>query len=433
MTDPLPLQELLDAQRRPWWRRPRVMVGVALLTAVLATLAWWALSSGADAGPHYLTQPVTRGSLSVSVTATGTLQPTRSVAVGSELSGTVVSVQVDVNDRVRKGQVLVELDRARLADAVTAARAELDAARARRRQAEVVLKDAKATLSRLEQVAQLSAGQLPAAAELDTARHAVERSQADLDAASAAVTQSGATLSTAETSLSKAQIRSPIDGIVLARNVEPGNAVAASLQAVTLFTLAEDLRSMKLSVNVDEADVGQVKQGQQVRFNVAAQPGRAYPATVSRVAYGSTTTDNVVTYTTQIDVDNSDGSLRPGMTATAVIATSQRDNVLLVPTSALRFSPAAARAAASAATGGSLVSRLMPRPPGMGAPRRNASGTGSAAGNASREARLYLLRDGQAVELKVRRGLSDGRVTEVSGEGLSEGLAVIVDQVAAAH
>lgn len=121
------------------------------------------------------------------------------------------------------------------------------------------------------------------------------------------------------------------------------------------------------------------------------------------------------------------------MTATAVIATSQRDNVLLVPSSALRFSPAAARAAASAATGGSLVSRLMPRPPGMGAPRRNASGAAAAAGNASREARLYLLRDGQAVELKVRRGLSDGRVTEVSGEGLSEGLAVIVDQVAAAH
>jgi HlyD family secretion protein len=197
-------------------------------------------------------------------------------------------VRVDVNDRVKKGQLLVELDRAKLADAVSGARAELQAAHARRQQAEVTLKEARANAARLDEVARLSGGKLPAAAELDTARAAADRAAADFASATASIAQAAASLSTtAETSLAKAAIRSPIDGVVLARNVEPGNAVAASLQAVTLLTLAEDLASMKLSVNVDEADVAQVRAGQRARFTVAAQPGRDYPATVARVAFGS--------------------------------------------------------------------------------------------------------------------------------------------------
>lgn len=191
---------------------------------------------------------------------------------------------------------------------------------------------------------------------------------ADRAAAAAAAAQVRSALSTNATNLSKAAIRSPFDGIVLSRNVEPGNAVAASLQAVALLASPRTSK-MKLSVNVDEADVGQLREGQRARFTVAAQPGRQYPAVVTRVAFGSTTTDNVVTYTTQLDVQNADPhAAHPGMTATASIAATERAGVLLVPNSALRFTPSDGSAAA-----GGLVSKLMPRPPGMGAaavPRR---------------------------------------------------------------
>jgi len=440
-SDQQALQILLAGATRPWWRRGSTALALLVLLA-LAVGAWlWQRQATQQAAPRYLTQPVTRGALAVTVSATGTLQPTRSVAVGSELSGTVTRVFVDVNDPVKKGQLLVELDRAKLGDAVAGASAELQAAQARREQAAATQQESRARLARLEEAARLSGGRLPAATELDSARAAAARAAADLAAAEANVAQATAALSTSRTNLAKSSIRSPIDGVVLARNVEPGNAVAASLQAVTLFTLAEDLRAMKLSVNVDEADVAQLKVGQRARFSVAAQPGRDYPASVTRVAYGSTTTDNVVTYTTLLEVDNADLSLRPGMTANASIATIERSDVLRVPNSALRFTPVnAATAAASGsvpAADDSFVSKLIPRPPR--APQRSGAREGGRADGrtdshaGSREATLWLLREGRPVALQVERGLSDGRLTEVRGAGLAEGLAVIVDQVAAAR
>lgn len=413
--------------RRRWWRRATPWL-VAGALGVAAFAAWqWQQGQAAAATPRFATTPVSRGALAITVTATGTLQPTRSVAVGSELSGTVSRVRVDVNDRVKNGQVLVELDTAKLQDAVAGSRADLDAALAKQRQAAATLKEAQASLARLEEVSRLSGGRVPSAAELDTARATVDRAQADLAATGASVAQVRTALSTAETNLAKGSIRSPIDGIVLARNVEPGNAVAASLQAVTLLTLAEDLTKMKLSVNVDEADVGRLRDGQKATFTVAAQPGRRYPASVTRVAYGSTTTDNVVTYTTQLDVANDDLTLRPGMTATASIAALQKDGVLLVPNSALRFSPANAAPAGAGSGGASLVSKLLPRPPSMGTRR--------SAGEAARgsEGRIWVLRDGRAEPVTVTKGLTDGRQTEVSGEGVTEGLAVITDQLGGAR
>ena len=214
---------------------------------------------------------------------------------------------------------------------------------------------------------------MPSKTELDAAQASFERAQADEAAARASVVDARAALSTDETNLSKASIKSPIDGIVLTRTVDPGNAVAASLQAVTLFTIAEDLTKMKLQVNVDEADVGMVEVGQDALFTVSAYPARRYPAKITRVAYGSTTTDNVVTYITYLEVENTDLSLRPGMTATATIKATERRDVLLVPNTALRFTPAshAMRGAnAAAAKGGGIVSSLMP----AGPPRRDQDG-----------------------------------------------------------
>lgn len=415
---------LLDEpSARPMWKRPLLWGGVLVVLAAIAALVWWQSGQRAAAAPGYLTEAVVRGTLSVTVSADGTLQPTRSVNIGSELSGTVSRVLVDVNDRVKKDQVLVELDTAKLRDQIVRSRASLASAQAQVAQSAATLKETQGNLARLEEVSRLSGGKVPAQSELDTARAAVERAQAEQASARASVASAQAQLSTDETNLSKASIRSPIDGVVLTRTVEPGNAVAASLQAVTLFTVAEDLSRLQLEVNVDETDVGMVANGQKASFTVGAYLSRRYPATVTRVAYGSTKTDNVVTYTTRLDVDNQDLTLRPGMTATATIQTSDRQPALLVPNTALRFTPADAAATASAATGNtSIVAKLMPRPPSSFT-RRSATVAGN---GGSRQ--LWVLRDGRPVAVRVSVGASDGRRTEVSGTGLAEGDAVIVDQ-----
>ena len=220
---------------------------------------------------------------------------------------------------------------------------------------------------------------MPSKTELEAAQASYERAQADEAAARAAVVDARAALSTDETNLSKASIRSPIDGVVLTRSVDPGNAVAASLQAVTLFTIAEDLTKMKLQVNVDEADVGMVEVGQNASFTVSAYPARRYPAKVTRVAFGSTITDNVVTYITYLEVENTDLSLRPGMTATATIKATERRDVLLVPNTALRFTPTlpdAGAGSAGASKGSGIVSSLLPRGPAR-APKAATAATGT--------------------------------------------------------
>jgi len=392
-------------------------------------LAYWQGQKRTNAAPAFVTEEVRRGSLTLSVSANGTLQPTRSVNVGSELSGTVRSVLVDVNDTVKKGQVLVELDTAKLSAQVLRSRASLAAAHARLAQAGATTHEALASLARLEEVARLSGGKVPSAAELDTGRANVERARADETSARASVEDAKAALSTDETNLAKASIRSPIDGVVLTRSVDPGNAVAASLQAVTLFTVAEDLTRLQLQVNVDEADVGAVQVGQKASFTVSAYPSRQYPARITRVAYGSTKTDNVVTYITWLQVDNADLSLRPGMTAAATITSTERSDVLLVPNTALRFAPSTSTtgAPASAASGGSggIMSQLMPRMPRSGSRRPAAGEKGDGAGK-SRQ--IWVLKDGAPQPVSVTVGISDGRMTEVASEQLQPGMAVITDQ-----
>jgi HlyD family secretion protein len=234
--------------------------------------------------------------------------------------------------------------------------------------------------------------------------------------ARANVDSARASLATDETNRSKASIRAPSDGVVLTRSVDPGNAVAASLQAVTLFTLAEDLREMRLQVNVDEADVGRVKVGQAASFTVSAFPSRRFPAAITRVAYGSTITDNVVTYQTLLDVKNDDMSLRPGMTATSTITAVERKGVLMVPNAALRYSPQSADAAVK--TGSNVMASMMPRMPRTGA-RKATGGTPK---------QVWVLRDGVPVAVPVKPGISDGRMTEITDGELKEGMAVITDQ-----
>jgi HlyD family secretion protein len=415
-----------EEHARPWWKRPSLWVGVTLAALLVAGVLYWQTQKTSSAQPTYVTEVVKKGNLTLTVLANGTLQPTRAVNVGSELSGTVKRVLVDVNDRVKKGQILVELDTAKLSDQVLRSRAALAAALAQQALSTATLKEAQANLARFEEVARLSGGKVPSAAELDAARANVARAVAGETSARANVAEVRATVSTDETNLSKASIRSPIDGVVLTRTVDPGNAVAASLQAVTLFSVAEDIARLRLEVSVDEADVGSVQVDQKATFTVSAYPSRRYAATITRVAFGSTKTDNVVTYTTNLAVDNSDQSLRPGMTAAATIVSTERIGVLLVPNTALRFSPSteSADVAAPAANSGGVVSKLVPRMPRVGG-KKSAGGTGPAA------QQVWILKEGQAVAVPVKPGISDGRMTEVTGDALQEGMAVITDQRAA--
>ena len=422
--EPADLTDLLgEPVTHRWYRRPTLWVALAVLALGGAGLWWWLASRAASAAPSYTTQTVARGNLTLSVTANGTLQPTRTISIGSELSGTVLKVNVDVNDRIKKGQVLVVLDTAKLRDQILRSQAAVASAQGKVSQTAATAKEAQASLARLEEVARLSGGQVPSKAELDSGRAALARAVADEASARAGVKDAQAALSTDQINLSKASIVAPADGVVLTRTVDPGNAVAASLQAVTLFTLAEDLTKLRLWVYVDEADVSAVKVGQDASFTVSAYPGRAFPAKVTRVGFGSTITDNVVTYLTYMDVDNADLALRPGMTATSTITATQRKDVLLVPNAALRFAPTAAP---SAAAKKGITSGLMMGPP------RNAKRSAAAGASTALARQVYVLREGAPVAVPVTPGISDGRMTEITGGELQAGMQVITDQKTAA-
>jgi HlyD family secretion protein len=402
MNIPGQIPDILKSSRAGPLAGKRRWLIVAVLVLVVAALLFLPPGGNDQRQGRFLTEDAARNSLVVTISASGTLQPTRSVDVGSELSGTLEAVLANENDRVKRGQVVARLDTAKLDDAVVKSRAAVA-------QMEATVAEARASLKRLRQVAELSGGKVPSQTELETAEATLKRAEANETSARAA-------LKTDETNIRKAVIRSPIDGMVLTRKVEPGQTVVAAMTTPVLFVIAEDLTKMELQVKVDEADVGTVKLGQPASFTVSAWPRREFPATIERVGIGSTITDNVVTYKTVLSVANDDLALRPGMTATARIVTAQRDNVLLVPNAALRFSPPAADAPAAQ---GSVVSRLLPRPP---QPRKTPAQPPS-----NGAPRVWVLRDGQPAAIPVQTGVSNGRYTEILGGELKEGTAVIVD------
>jgi HlyD family secretion protein len=404
--------------RRGRW----ILVAVLLAGVVLAYM----LFVGGDDGARisYTTEPVENGTLVVTVSATGNLQPTNQVDVGSELSGIVEEVFVDDNDEVSQDQVLARLDRSRLEDAVARSRANVAVAEAQVLQAEATEFQSRASLTRLQRVSSLSDGKVPSRSEMEAAEADLKRAEANLASARAGVVQARAALQSDQTNLEKTLIRSPIDGVVLSRQVEPGQTVAASFQAPVLFTLAEDLTQMELQVDVDEADVGKVEVGQGATFAVDAWPGRTYEAMITQVGFGSVVKEGVVSYPATLQVDNSDLSLRPGMTATAEITTLTRDNALLAPNAALRFVPPAADTAGRS-SGGGLLGALVPRRPRPTSER----GEPVSGGGGSRQ--LWILRDGQPVPVTVETGATDGRVTEITGGAIEAGTDVITEATVA--
>jgi HlyD family secretion protein len=409
----------LDATPARRDRRVWLAAG-ALALAALAALVAWSLAGDGD-GLVYTTEPARRGDLRVTVTATGTLEPTNQVDVGSEISGTIRTVEVDYNDVVGSGQVLARLDTSRIDAQVQQARAALAAAEARVLQTEATRKENDAQLTRMRRVHEVSGGRVPSQFELDAIVAAVARSHTEVASARADVSRARAALDAAETDLRKSVIISPIDGIVLVRSVEPGQTVAASLQAPVLFTLAESLERMELHVDVDEADVGQVSPGQPATFTVDAWPDRSFDARITQVRYGAQTVDNVVTYETVLEVDNPDRLLRPGMTATAEIEVRNVSGALLVPNAALRFTPPEPVDESSPGIMGALL-------PGrrFGGPERRQRANGDAQAQ-----KVWVLRNGSAEARTVRIGSSDGTWTEVTGDGgIEPGTELVVDAVA---
>lgn len=389
---------------------------LAVAAGLLATIGLVAWMQADDSQmPLYKTSPVEKGDLMVTVTATGNLEPINQVDVGSELSGSVETVEADFNDSVQVGQVLATLDTNRLEAQVLETRAGLRLSEAKVRDAEATL--AEKSLS-LDRVRELVRKELSAQSELDAAEAAFLRAQADVESSTAQVAQVEATLNARQTDLGKAVIRSPISGVVLDRAVEPGQTVAASLQAPVLFTLAEDLKQMELHVAVDEADIGHVREGQTATFSVDAHPGRSFPAWITQIRYASETVDGVVTYEAVLRVDNADLLLRPGMTATAEIVVETVERAVLIPNAALRFELPNTHQE-SAKQSGSIIGAILPRRPPTGQKRPAQSDGGGQ--------KVWMLGDGGPVAVSVETGVTNGQVSEVVAGDIEPGLALVVD------
>lgn len=379
---------------------------VALLVLGVGALVWRSMT--AEPPPRaWMTEPLGRGDMVLSATATGDLKPKRTVTIGAEISGQILSVEVQANDRVEKGQVLLRFDTEALDNALLQANAALASARANQRGAQATLDAAKLDFARTKRLADQ---QMAARSALDQREADQLRAVASLEASRANVARAEAEVAAARTRLSKATITSPIDGVVMTQKVEGGNTVASTLQSPELFVLAEDLSQMILHIEVDEADIGLVKPGQKATFVVDAWPDNKFEAEVSTVSLSPTVEQNVVTYTVELSVDNSEELLRPGMTATATITTGVHENVLRAPNAALRFSPDAD----SAQSGGFNLMRMRP------ARERSVDKAAKS---------IWVLRADELVNVPVKTGPSDGRFTEITpleADSLSLGDKVVL-------
>lgn len=408
-TTPPSLTDILqnDAPRKTLnariWRWPLLAVAVAA-----AAYAGWAYL-GQGTRYVYTTAAMTRGNLTVLVSATGTVQPVTQVDVSTAISGVIRKINVDYNSPVKNGDVLAELDTDTLRATVSAADARLTVANANVAKAGIALETARLAYDR--QLA-LFEHKVLSDRDLETAKSNFDSASAALRAANAEVEAARADLRLSQINLDHALITSPIDGVVLSRNVSEGATVAASLQAPILFTIAGDLKQMEVQVDVDEADIGNVSIGQPATFTVDAYRNRTFPAQITSIRFASQTVNNVVTYKAQLLVNNTDMALRPGMTATADIIVKTVDDALLLPNAALRYTPPQESSGFT----------FFP------APRSGAEAGAEASGGART---IWVMRDKVPTAVDIEVGATDGQHTEVLSGGLEEGDAVVTDAAAA--
>ncbi len=371
------------------------LISVATVAAAILAAIYLYRDSEPVTAPSYATVPVERGALIATVSATGTLNPLITVQVGSQVSGTIEKLNADFNSRVKKGEVIAQIEPSLFEAQVAQAEANLASATASAAKAEVAIEDAKRELARMTH---LRSQRMVSAKDLDTAQFAYKSALADAKVREAAVAQAKAALQQAKVNLAHTTIYAPIDGVVLSRDVDVGQTVAASFQAPTIYTIAQDLTRMQIATQVDEAFIGRVKAGEAATFTVFAYPGRTFRGEVAQVRLNPTVESGVVKYDCIIHVDNKDLALKPGMTATVAIEVAQRKNVLKVPNTALRYIPEL-----PASELAEVRAKLK-----------------------SGQAVLWEPENGTLKPVIVRTGLVGERETEVSGDGVHEGMDVAV-------
>jgi HlyD family secretion protein len=388
---------------------------------------YWRWNNGPKE-PPFVTVPVQRGNITQVVSSTGTLQAVVTVQVGSQVSGTIEKLFANFNTKVKSGQVVAQLNPDKFRAAVDQAKANHIAAQSNLAKAKVAVEDARRTLERARE---LKKRDLMAQSELDAAQTAYDAALAQLEVNKAQVAQALAAFNQQTVDLNNTVIRSPVDGIVISRNVDVGQTVAASLSAPTLFTIANDLSKMEVHTNVDEADVGNVWEGQDVSFTVDAFPTRRFRGKVYQVRNAPINVQGVITYNAVARIDNKDLILKPGMTASVQFLVSRKENVVVIPNMAMRFRPADQKNEAQelmrqerSRTAKPVGTRRTSRAAGVG------GGGGGTRGN--RSATIYLLKDGKAEPVEVQLGITDGTRSEVLGESISEDDAVIIAMSSAA-
>lgn len=346
------------------------------------------------------TEAAVRGDIVESVTATGTLNATTTILVGTQVSGTVKRLLVDFNSPVKKGQVIAQIDPAAFEAQVEQAKANLLSARANLEKARATGIDTKRTYERNKD---LFSRNLVAKSDLDTAQTNHDSAVAQVSAAQAQIAQAEAALRLAQTNLAYTDIISPVDGVVISRNVDVGQTVAASFQTPTLFVIAQDLTKMQIDSNVNEADIGNIRAGQDVEFTVDAYPEKTFSGNVIQVRNSPIVVQNVVTYDVVITVDNTGLKLKPGMTANVSLITARKTGVVKVPNAALRFKLPEGAA------------------PGKPRPKAQQGGTPGAS--------VWVLDGGKPVKVKITTGISDGSYTEVASGEIKEGQQLIVESL----
>ncbi len=411
-------------------RSHKLLVVAVVPLAALLVFGYLGLRDSAKENP-YITAAVQSGDIMQVVTATGTLQAVITVQVGSQVSGTIVKLNADFNSKVKQGQIVAQLDQDKFKASVDQAKANVLSSQANEAKAKVAVEDATRTLERNRE---LRKRELVAQSDLDTAETAYNSAVAQEQVGRAQVELAKAALQQAQVDLDHTIIRSPVDGIVVSRNVDVGQTVAASLQAPVLFLIANDLSKMQVDTNVSEGDVGNVWVDQDSEFTVDAYPTRRFGGEVLKGRNGPIMVQNAVTYDAVVGVDNTDLLLKPGMTANVQFMVSRKDTVLKVPNAALRFRPPESKPqpqAAAAEQENAPASAAGNRGGDRGGNRGAGGGQGQR--GRSREGTLYVLRDGKAAPVRIRLGITDGTSTEVAAGEVKEGEQVIVAMSSAAQ
>lgn len=412
----------LNPKRKKLTKKAKIII--VCVCIFIALIIFYATTLHKPSITYEMTKP-SRGDIVSSISAAGSLSPTNEVEIGSVISGIVLEVLVEENDEVKQGQILARINPETINQQIARFSAQLNSAKAQLKASQQTLKDKKWNYERLKEVYEQSEGRSPSLLELQNAKTAYTAALSDVEIKQASIIEIETSIKSSNIDLKNSHIISPINGVVLSKSVEVGQSVAASFQAPVLFKVAESLEEMVLKANISEADIGKIKEGQEVRFSVDAYQDKRFNAKVSKVNYGSgdgntsnnNTTNSIVSYIAKIEVDNKSLLLRPDMSATAEIIIEKAENALLVPSFALYFDyDKAMQKALGESKKGSPVNMFAPPP--------RAKNQFNAKQKRKQTGALWILKDGKPISVEVELGVNDGNFTQILS-GIDENTQII--------